>query len=432
MYKLTTFLFLVISTQTIPVHAGTNDPSAPLKKLFHSSKPATTNMSKSPDLKWLFSEMPEGNWWYTPLTKEEMLAHVQRLTKRSKIPPYYRVKKAEETGDFHFAKDYPELKDITEDPFLYGRLYFSDKPFTNNHTGAKTAFTSHDQIYGRLEVNNGKLAEVFGIPEKKDGKAVVTIGLKMLLYFGDKLITSNTVSKYLLLSPEDMTATAINFDVKPDPARMTSIFTLDFYRGDDVYDAPLYYIHNVNAGANFKQPGKYIVRHIFYNAGVDAFGNEKKGLEKEVIADFAYEFSDSDLPAIIKAHKEASEKVKTLYFSVDKLPDVFAKPAKPEDPAVSYENIKSILKRDLPNRTIMKVAIGQGSGPVWEIEKNDLGLPRQKWFNRKIHIVYKREDKCYIGTVDLIEPYSGAGTYGKLQVGYTSEKDKIIDCSKVK
>ena len=94
--------------------------------------------------------------------------------------------------------------------------------------------------------------------------------------------------------------------------------------------------------------------------------------------------------------------------------------------------MKSILKRDLPERTIMKVAIAPGAGPLWEIEKNDLGLPRQKWFNRKIHIAYKWSDKCYVGTVDLIQPYSGGGGYEKLQVGYTSEKDKIIDCSKVK
>jgi hypothetical protein len=398
----------------------------------HLSKSKALNMGNNNDSKWQYCAIPEGNWSYDVLNKQDLLAAITRETGRDKIPPYFRVKKQEEEGNFHFAKDYTELKDITEDPFLYGQLYFSDKPFGNNSNGARTGFTSHDAIYGRLEVNGGKFAEVFGIPDKKDDKKVRTIGLRMQLYYGDKLISSSTASQYLLISDDDKEKRAINFDVKPDASKVSSVFPLDFYAGDYVYNAPLYYMHNVNEGANFKKPGKYTVRHIFFNKVVDAWGNEKKGLEREVIADFEYEYKESDVPAIIKAHKETTERVKAIFLSVDKLPEVFAHPAKVNDAEVTYEKIKTILKRDLPDRTIMKVAIAEGAGPLWEVEKNDLGLPRQKWFNRKIHIAYKWNDKCYVGTVDLIHSYTGGGGYGPLQVGYTSEKDKLIDCSKVK
>lgn len=387
-------------------------------------------MDVNDEIKWQYNEIPEGsNWYFSPLTKEELLSHIQRLTKRNKIPPYFRVRKANEEGDFHFAKDYEEIKSITEDPFQYGRLYFSDKPFGDNHNGAKTQFSSHDKIYGRLEVNGGSLVEVFGMPDKKEDKPVVSLGLKLHLYYNGQLVTRNTVSQYLLLPDGAKGKASINFDVKPDPALMSSIFPLDYYPSEHVYNAPLYYLHNVNEGAMFRKPGKYTVRHIFYNTAVDAWGNEKRGMEREVIADFEYEFNEADVPAIIKAHNEATAKIKSIYFSIDKLPEVFSHPAKAE---ISYDKIKSILERDLPRRTILKAAIAQGTGPEWYIEKNELGLPRQKWFNRKIHIAYKYDSKCYVGTVDLIEPYSGAGGYGTLQVGYTSENDKLIDCSKIK
>jgi len=35
-------------------------------------------------------------------------------------------------------------------PIPGAKMYFSDKPFTNNHEGAKTSFKSDDFIYGRI------------------------------------------------------------------------------------------------------------------------------------------------------------------------------------------------------------------------------------------------------------------------------------------
>lgn len=50
--------------------------------------------------------------------------------------------------------------------------------------------------------------------------------------------------------------------------------------------------------------------------------------------------------------------------------------------------------------------------------------------------MYKVDGKCYVGNVTLRETYSGGGTYGPLEVGFTSASgsggDKAIDCAKVK
>ena len=35
-------------------------------------------------------------------------------------------------------------------PIPVAKMYFFDKPFTNNHEGAKTSFKSDDFIYGRI------------------------------------------------------------------------------------------------------------------------------------------------------------------------------------------------------------------------------------------------------------------------------------------
>jgi hypothetical protein len=50
-------------------------------------------------------------------------------------------------------------------------------------------------------------------------------------------------------------------------------------------------------------------------------------------------------------------------------------------------------------------------------------------------MAYKINGKCYVGNVTLRQVYSGGGTFGPLQVAFTSAgslPDKGIDCAKVK
>jgi len=41
-------------------------------------------------------------------------------------------------------------------PILGAKIYFSDKPFVNNHKGDKPSFKSGDFIYGRMELQDNQ------------------------------------------------------------------------------------------------------------------------------------------------------------------------------------------------------------------------------------------------------------------------------------
>jgi hypothetical protein len=133
---------------------------------------------------------------------------------------------------------------------------------------------------------------------------------------------------------------------------------------------------------------------------------------------------------------KVTETIVANAFRYDKMPPVFSNPGKLTDPNATQAKIAAILKRDLPKRQILKWVAETYDGTYWHIAKDDYGLPRYKYFNPHIWMAYKIDGKCYIGHVTLRQVYSGGGTYGPLQVAFTSASgslpDRGIDCLKVK
>ncbi|MDZ4796017.1 MAG: hypothetical protein SGI83_17185 [Bacteroidota bacterium] len=180
--------------------------------------------------------------------------------------------------------------------------------------------------------------------------------------------------------------------------------------------------------------GNYTVKvKIFYRA-VDGWGKELSHKKWPYIeGEFQFNFSENDIGKIVKDDKLANDILYENAFRYDKLPAVFSNPGKLTDPTATAAKVVAILKRDLPNRTILKFVAEQYSGTQWHIAKDDYGLPSYKYFNPHIWVAYKMGGKCYVGYVTLRQVYSGGGTYGPLGVAWTSTKDdKAIDCDKVK
>jgi hypothetical protein len=324
------------------------------------------------------------------------------------------------------------MSTTTEQQHGLGTIYFSNKPMNDKYDGAKKQFTSAESIYAKLVLNNGKtVKEAFKLADKVDGRPLVAIPFRVYLYFNGNKIAENNRGRYLLLRGDSKTATSLSFDIKPHPSTITSVFTEDYYP-DGMVAAflPFYDLYMSGNGKNFRQSGTYRVQVVLYNIPVDAFGNEDPKQRKEISVDFDYTHNPEDLEAIVQANDDAAGAMKTMAYTTNTLPAVFAHPA--QSGQLSYDKITTILKRDMPWATLVKVAIGPGTGDEWEVEKDKFGLPRQKWFNRKIHIIYKHKDKCHIGTADLIQEYEGNGKYGELKLGYRSENDLLIDCALVK
>ena len=318
-------------------------------------------------------------------------------------------------------------------PIPGAKMYFSDKPFGTNHDGSKTSFKSSDFIYGRIELNNQTLYDAFKMSSIKTGYYYLRFWV--CSYKNDEQLGSKNSWEYLLIkNEEDVKKNYLNFDILPSPSAATSALCgLDDFTSN-IAGGPLYFIIN---SSSFPDDGEYTIKVRMFLQSVDGWGKEQD-FEKwpEVIDEFKFRFNSNDIQTLKKNGEAGDELVRKNTFRLSKLPDYFSNPNKLSDPMLSNANISSVLKRDLPSggMTLIKFAVGNYTGALWQVEKNDLGIILRRYVTPDIKIAYKFENDCYVGYARLWQEYVGGGKYGPLIVGSrtsNSSGDKI-DCNLVK
>ncbi len=314
------------------------------------------------------------------------------------------------------------------DPFA-GKMVFSNQPFTSSGGVGKTSFTSHEHLYGSLELSGTTIKEAFKLRDLK-GYPFLVCDVSIMKN-GEDLYGGFSGNNYILLKEEDKSASSFNFDIMPDPSKATTLYSMtdDFSAG--IGFSPL---SSRIIGMQMKG-GKYQVQIKIYSRAVDdGWGKEQDRDKWPVIeGQFDYEFMESDIEKVKNDSRKTGDVTRENAFSYDKLPAVFSNPGKLTDPNATTAKVAAILKRDLSGRAIIKFVAEQYNGVLWHIAKDDYGLPTYKYFNPHIWLAYKADGKCYVGYVTLRQVYSGGGTYGPLQVAWTSTKDdRAIDCVKVK
>ena len=324
------------------------------------------------------------------------------------------------------AESYPSKTGL-----VAGKMYFSNQPFGETNAGAKTSFSSNEFIYARLELSGTSIKEAFKLKDKT--------GLYFLEYEVEVASDDGRIEaryhgdyhNYLLLSAEDLNKTWLNLDVLPEPAKTTTLYSMtdDFTAGYGFY--PFY---RMIKPENFPSSGGYQVTVRVLSKSLNAWDRQEDREKWPVIEEkFAFAFNENDIATLKKNGKAASDFMYDNAFRYDKMPAVFSNPGKLTDPNATTAKVSAILKRDLPGRAIIKYVAEQYNGAYWSIAKDDYGLPKYKYFNPHIWMAYKMDGKCYVGYITLRQVYSGGGTYGPLQVAWTSTKDdKGIDCGKVK
>ena len=312
---------------------------------------------------------------------------------------------------------------------VQGKMYFSNQPFGQTNAGAKTSFSSNEFIYGRFELSGSTIREAFKVKEIKNHYFLVCE--MEVLKDGEPVGYHTRGNNYILLSPENLDKNWVNLDILPEPTRATTLYSMtdDFTAGYGYM--PLYYMINPDY---FPSAGTYRVNVKIFSRTLDMYDREEDQDKWPFIQDgFDFTLRETDVATL----KKNSDVTRTLMeqnaFRYDKLPPVFSNPGKLTDPNATTAKVAAILKRDLPERTILKFVAEQYSGIQWHIAKDDFGLPQYKYFNPHIWMAYKADGKCYVGYVTLRQVYSGGGTYGPLEVAWTSTKDdRGIDCEKVK
>lgn len=320
------------------------------------------------------------------------------------------------------------LKDHRSGTPLEGTMYFSNQPFTNSNANSKNSFTSAEDIYGRIELSSATIKEAFKLSD--ENKGLTSLQVRVTVSKAATGYVEQSDKFYLLVKDELKNGNALNFDILPEGSKATTVFSLldDFSAGLGHF--PL----SSEIGYAKLPDGNYKVHIKIYMETKNTYGSyQDEDKWPTLEGEFDFKFKEDDYARINKNAEVGSDLALANAFRYDKLPPVFSNPGKLTDPGATSAKIASILKRDLPERQIIKWVAETYSGPYWSIAQDDYGLPKYKYFNPHIWMAYKSEGKCYVGFVTLRQVYSGGGTYAGLAVAWTSTKDdKPIDCSKVK
>ena len=333
--------------------------------------------------------------------------------------------------------------DVRGVPISGARITFSNNPDGSN---PKTSFSSSENIYGRIDFGGRTMYDAFG------WKAMGNRDFYYVSYFMKILPAGSNQGwehdwhngrSYTLVSKEEAQKTYWNFDVLPDPAKSSTISSaiadeLQYYNSPagmwpEIRDMD-------NARRLFPQNGMYNIDITIYGDSYDDWGKPAGDFEKfpTVSAVIPFQFSGTDGQRLASGYekaREAIESAKNRKEMLHAMPDWWYKPAAVTDPKLAPARLVPMIKGFIGqwNLTYMKHMIINFTGPLWVIEKNDLGIPEYRMVKPYIYVIYKdpKDNSCQVGALYMRESYSGAGTYGSPYLGGIRDV-QYIDCAVVK
>jgi hypothetical protein len=327
-------------------------------------------------------------------------------------------------------------------PIAGARIIFSNSPDGSN---PKTTFTSSENIYGRVDFGGKTMYDAFGWKAMGDRKFYYVSYFVQILPAGKSGWEHDWHNgrSYTYVSKEDAQKTYWNFDVLPDPSRSTTISSaiadeLEYYNSP----AGMWpQIRDMDTARRlFPQNGTYNVDITIFGDSFDDWG-KPTGKDEEfptVSAKLAFQFSGSDGQRIAGGYakaREAIDSAKNRREMLHAMPDWWAKGATPPEPNLAPARLVPMIKGFISqwNLTYVKHMIYPYTGPLWVIQKNDLGIPEYRMVSPYIYIIYRdpKDNSCQLGALYMRESYSGAGTYGAPYLGGIRDV-QYIDCSAVK
>ena len=327
-------------------------------------------------------------------------------------------------------------------PIRGAKITFSTNP---DGSDPKTSFTSAEYIYGHIDFGGRTMYDAFNwkaMGERKFYYVSYFVQIQPAGKQGWEHDWHNGRS-YTLVTKEDAQKTYWNFDVLPDPAKASTLSgaledNLDYYKWvSGVW--PL--IRDMDsARRTFPQNGMYNIDITIYGDSYDDWGKPAGDFEKfpTVSAVIPFQFSGSDGQRLASGYAKAAETIESAKNRKEMLhamPDWWYKAWTPTDPKLAPARLVPQIKGFIGqwNLTYMKHMIVQFTGPLWVIEKNNLGIPEYRMVKPYIYVIYKdaKDNSCQVGALYMRESYSGAGTYGAPYLGGIRDI-QYIDCTAVK
>lgn len=327
-------------------------------------------------------------------------------------------------------------------PIQGAKITFSNNPDGSN---PKTTFASSEYIYGRLDLGGRTLYDAFGFKNMGNAEFYYIRYHLKILPAGEEGWEHDwhNSRNFTLITKEDAQKTYWNFDVLPDPTKVST-------RGSAIEDELEYYkfvsgmypqVRDVDsARSTFPKNGNYTVDITLFGSSFDDWGKPtgKTDDYPTVSAKLAFQFSGADGQTLVANAQKAVkslEAAKNQREMLRAMPDWWAKAWTPTDAKLAPARLVPMIKNYIGqwNLTYVKHMIVPFNGPLWVIEKNSLGIPEYRFARPYIYILYRdpKENSCNIGALYMRESYSGAGTYGAPYLGGIRDV-QYIDCAVVK
>lgn len=319
------------------------------------------------------------------------------------------------------------------------RMSFSTTPFTDGSGGGKSSFTSADFIYGRLDLGQS-IYDAFGMKG---------FGNKDFYYlnYGIDVETNGQRTYYALPRTEPILITKdqakqnyLNFDVLPDPNKLSTIAGRIADDRSYYFDpAPLYAMVGGNDVRQiFPKSGTYKVRIRLDLNNFDEWGKMELDRDKfpAVVSEFTFQFNVGDAQTLAANNKKASENALTARNRMETLtalPEWWGKTRAPSDPKLTAARLTPLLRDYTREATYLnKFVWGEYSLPLWTIHKDSYGLPSYR-FGPQLWALYKhnKDGTCFFVRYSPRETYLGAGTYGQLHLQAMTSYT-YIDCATIK
>jgi hypothetical protein len=323
-------------------------------------------------------------------------------------------------------------------PIPGAKVFFSSTPFTNNSSGARSSFASNEFIYGRLELDRS-ISEAFGLGNLPN-RDYYYIRYHVIIGDGQGSSLGPNSGNYLYLSKEDANRNFLNFDVLPDPNDLSTVLAVIDELWNYKFPAGLGGQIKQSARSIFPKNGDYPIQIVLFQSNFDDYGEPRFDGEPLPYAagQFTFQFSAKDVAAITANYDKAVDQAETARNrsdTVKALPAWWGKTQAPADPKLSAARITALINayaNQWGRAYLGKFAWDSYSMPIWNVQKNDVGLPSYR-YAPFVWAVYKddKDGMCYFGSHQIREDYSGAGTYGQTYLSTMSNRT-YIDCAAVR
>ncbi len=345
----------------------------------------------------------------------------QLIAQKKMFSPYDHIRKSEETGTFHFAKDYPELAKIVAPLDNNVSIVFSSTPFSSSNNKVTNSFTSKDMIYAKISVANGTIKEALKIGDNDD----INFGFK--LYKEETILTKEQIITFAI-TPAQANSKSISVDILPEVQLYKNGKQGDFWGGAMFASMHDQYTLTKN--------GSYKIGFYVKNEKVDDWGKPIWGDDIIFTGFFDYNFDAKDVATIKKDADLLNDlRVSAIKNVITELPKQWTEKTSPTAMGFTQAQLITMYQNSFSTKldphTVVKFHASSSNGG-WTTQNNDYGIPIYRYSNQwyTIFVKYANGTACFYQGFGLRQQYNGGGTYGKAFID--KNEYYMTDCTQMK